>query len=327
MGGHGASFAIACFAVTSLAACDPTGVVVSVQGMTEADELWLAVGTDRAGKRYQLAPESGRIAHGGPYRDGFEIYLSRGELQDQGEVALVLDGVFAASSTIAPVRVQRATYVVKPTTSELIEVQLKPTDLGTGQWVCYGRAGNGGFTIHSGPEPVDCDRDGWTASKDPDDADPLVVPAPGTQDGPILKRSRLHDGRCAIKFSDVEYETEIEADKCSGCDPSLITLPQCLDQSKPVRCGFNGASAVVPVTMLGVVPDNPVWGLVRLFPGQITGTFQPSVRAPDEWSAVFERLGPTTPALFLLTDRSGDEPFANLVQVNFGFTNEGCRGR
>lgn len=289
-------------------------MVIDVRGVSSASELWLAVGDDADGSAFGRAEETGRIAVDGPYNDGFEIHLPRSALLDNDKVALVLDAVTKSSGT-SSVDIQRATYVISPDPSALQVVRMAPSALGPGQWVCWGRAGAEGFTIDTGNRR-DCDRDGWLADRDPDDADPLAV-EPADVNSLSLVKSTLDERTCAIELSGVRYESKLLASKCGDCKAEGAAVLTCLLGSPRARCRVPGDQAEFPLSVLASLPANPQPALFRYQPMNARAYFAQSNRSPSEWRAVFERSGFIPAGAYLLLERSTTPWVAHVVQVEF----------
>jgi hypothetical protein len=306
MGGACATFAAVLAAVTGCQ--QPTGLVVSVFGATVADELRLTVGTrdaEAAQPRFLRQDDLVLPRQSEPYPDGFEIYLDRQDLLAESAVAVVLDAVI----TDGEVDILRDSYVIVPELDSLLEVRLTPQGLGTGQWVCSGRAGEmERFTITS-PRDLDCDRDGWLAGDDPDDADPRITGMPRFADAL---------GRCAVALGGNLIELFARGAPCSPCDPRE-GLEKCLESLPRTRCMVRGTTASFSVDdLVGDIASNPEWELAKLAPQSdlFSATFVPTNRAPDQWRAVFARAGsPVNTGWFSLRDRvRGD---VTLIEVTF----------
>ena len=308
---------------------DPTGVVISVRGAKDAKELWLGVGEKANGSRYLPADETGRLPHQGPFDDGFEIYLSRAELLAQGQVPLVLDAITQPGA--GPVDILRATYLLKADANELVEVQMAPTTIGPGRWVCYGQAGErDGFTIADGPSHQDCDRDGWGA-EDPDDADPLSVPRrePPPMGENLLPGLRDLGPGCGFDFGAGIRRLPADFDGCGSCLlTELSAINTCLESGARVRCSIQGNVGAVKVSTISD-RRNPDWELVRLWPwplARVNGYFAPSNEAPGDWSVIFSRTDALiTNGWFLLTDRALSAPVPTVVRVEFGDNKTECK--
>jgi hypothetical protein len=303
-----------CVVAGAVIACDqPTGLVVSVYGAAEAKGLQLTVGVDPVASnqpRFLQADESGVIPIGGPYSDGFEIYLDRQALQKQGQVALVLDAVVDRNG----VDILRDTYVVEPTRGALVEVRLTPKGLMPGRWVCAGRARSAtdlkGFATFADPGDLDCDRDGWFAGVDPDDADPLGV-------GKVEVAAR--DGQCGIFLGGHQLLPLNLSDCNNNCSLPLLPnqIEDCLSGSATTTiCSSPREGGTFPVSEIADVGDNPDWELAKIGPAvAVNAYFAPSNRAPAEWAVTFSGVSPA-PAWFVLTDRAHRR--STLIRVELG---------
>jgi hypothetical protein len=307
--------------LAALPACDPpTGLVISVRGGAAARELWLAAGTaDADQQRFVEARETGVVPSDGPFPDGFEIYLDRPELTSHRKVALVLDAIVGEGRSLD---VLRDSYVVAPDADGLLEVRLTPRPLGAGQWVCWGRSGAdrvdpAGFTIGNASPTADCDRDGWPATSDPDDADPL-------SNGELRLARDLDGAACQFRLG--ARRLSLDASDCAVC---AIT-PQCLSslesRNDVVHCDLRHQGSSVPVAKLMSGVQNPQWELVPLGsealappppPSEdrsVQAVFLPSNRALDEWSVQFSAAAAVKTGWFALGDRSSGRSVLIVVQ-------------
>lgn len=313
--------------VVGAAACSqPTGIVLSLRGVETAEALLLGVGENGGEGSYRVARETGVIELGGPYRDGFEIYLHREDLLGQRKLALVLDATLPQSGDgRVPLR---ATYEVAPSRDELIEVRLEPVVAGSGQWVCQGRpqSDGDGFVISDEPER-DCDRDGWLSSEDPEDVDPLAIP--DASDLRLRLAPGKLDGKCALALGRNLYEGVFDrVSECNACAGRLAELMACVDANDVVDCrvGASGRYELGAKELLELA-SNARLTLVHLA-GPADAYFVPSASSlksfPDaakgQWRVAFERRA-GAPALFfaqfLLTDHAVDPPRHQLVRVRF----------
>lgn len=309
-------------AAAAISCSQPTGVVLSVHGVEKADALLLGVGENVAGASYRVARETGVIRVSGPYPDGFEIYLNREDLLGQSKLALVLDATLPQDGDGRAAF--RASYQVAPSRDELIEVRLAPEPAARGQWVCQGRpnAAGDGFVISDEPEP-DCDRDGWLATEDPEDVDPLAVPDPPA--GPRLLPGRI-DGKCAVALGRNVIEGVF--DRASACVLCAGSVEACAASNDVLRCtiGASGRYELDAKDLLELA-SNAQLTLVRLA-GPADAYFAPSASSlenfPDaakgQWRVAFERRSAAPArfaAYFLLTDHAAEPPRQQLIQVQF----------
>lgn len=326
---HMASLRLICVVVALGGACSqPTGVVISVEGAESASQLWLAVGVaakDGGGKRFLQTDETDFIEHEPPFEDGFEIFLDRDKLMGQGKIALVLD----STVPMAPLDIQRDSYVLTPESGVLTEVKLAPKGIGSGQWVCAGQPRTGaqaGFAVALDESDQDCDRDGWhfgtSGNVDPDDADPLQVGTPAwTQEGL----------RCLLKLGDRKLYDPPLGSCAAPCITDPLDGPRlegCFQEVPKVRCeielkGRESRGIFTVQALVKAQINNPNWELVKLGPQGAKAYFAPSDRSPNEWSVIFE-MGEIQLGWFLLTDR--DSGLRRLIRVEAkSGTDSSCR--
>jgi hypothetical protein len=308
-------------------ACDqPAGVVVTVYGAKDASELWLTVG-DQPIEAHQprflrSGDETGVVPAQGPFADGFEIYLARSELRRQPAVALVLDAVRADGE----VSIQRDTYLVTPKADALLEVKLTPKVLAEGRWVCPGRARAGvdseGFATARDASDLDCDRDGWFAESDSDDADPLVARPLLPSEGPRLFAYRDGEPRCGITLGAHQLRTTLNPGTCGACllPTTLGEVESCLSSGPAeVICTVRGTRATFAVKDLASPERDADWELAKVWPPprSASGFFAPTNLGPEQWAVTFtgDPLGDDQ-AWFVLTDRTRGT--STLVKVEFG---------
>ncbi|MEZ4360320.1 MAG: hypothetical protein R3B48_09075 [Kofleriaceae bacterium] len=305
----GAALALGC-------ACDtPTGLVVNVQGAASAKSLWLSVGkADDGSQRFAQQEETGKIPHAPPYADGFEIYLHRDALLQGRQVALVLDAIVDVDGKP---QVNRASYLVKPDAQALLEVELAPSRIGPGQWVCAGRPDTPdapGFTIARGGAEQDCDRDGWRRSEDPEDADPLIT------------RSVRWDGSsgCVVTVNGRGIRVNLPATVCGECGGGMDDeCDSALRAATAIKCAVPSGGPAFPVKeLLPNAGPNPDWELVRLGPLGARAVFAPSAASPDQWSVEFLSVGAKF-GWFVLNDLSTDA--SRLIVVDFKDANEDAK--
>jgi hypothetical protein len=311
--------------VLGFAGCDrPTGVVISVHGASDALDLWLTVGGDANADKtrfFQRSDESGLVkSQAGltsdtTFVDGFEIYLDSAELRAQGEVALVLDSILEGT----PPEIRRDSYMVTPDSDALVEVKLAPVELGPGQWICAGQAASSaapGFIVSRDERDADCDRDGWDFREDSDDTDPLDAPSPmwvpaspSSQDCRVMlgTRTLLNVPSCALCW-----------DPQGGFEPCLSMLPQ-------VSCTIGTRTGTLTVAQIATpLPVNPDWELIKLGPLNAEAYFAPSIKAPDEWSVIFQLGEQLNVGWFQLNDRAAGG-VSRLVRVDYeGGDASGC---
>jgi hypothetical protein len=308
-------------------ACDqPAGLVVTVYGAKDASELWLTVGDEAVEARQprflRSGHESGVVPSRGPFSDGFEIYLERAALQKRPEVALVLDAV----RTDSQVSIQRDTYLVTPKANALLEVRLTPRTLADGRWVCPGQARSGadseGFATASEAADLDCDRDGWFAEADSDDADPLVARPLVLSEGPRLFSYRDGEPRCGVSFGGHQLRTSLSPGTCGACllPTTLAEVESCLSSGPDeMVCTVRGTKATFSVKDLASSVKDADWELAKVWPPTrfSSGFFAPTNLGPEQWSVTFTGVPLTEPqAWFVLTDRS--QGTSTLVKVEFG---------
>lgn len=308
-----------------LLACreQPEGVVLLVQGVDHAEELWLTVGAQGrtvAGPgggeslRFSQVPALSHFymkSEEKPFRDGDEVYLDLPQLKS-GKLALVLDTMVKESGNGENYKFARAASAFEVERGILNEAQLSPRAIGAGQWVCPGRPRESdnpqSFAIVTDPASLperDCDRDGWAVDDDPDDADPLQTDTPTwSTDGAFCE---VRAGRRPLRF--------LQRLPCTGnCTIPPKTadhLEGCVDGRPLVRCLVGTLKGSVRVDMiLSPPPSNPDWELVRLGPAGVKVVFAPSFRSPNEWSVQFEIPADSDKAkqrgYFLLNDRAQD---------------------
>ncbi len=286
--------------------CDqPTGVVVSVQGVESAERLYLTVG-DLASihasdqPRYIRGMDLGLIDYQPPFPGTFEIFIENPTLLSKPKLALMLD---ATNGPAASPEIRRDSFEVEPENGALLEVRLDPQPMGAGQWVCWGRArttADPGVVIQLNGSDTDCDRDGWEFDSDPDDADPLQVGTPAwREEGPF----------CAIRLGNRILRRDTD---CVGsCAPGLCLV------NKPrtvCRVPFPTATLTLAQLLVGAArPINPDWMLVKVGPPEAAAYFEPSERSLDEWKATFKIPAGRRDALFQLEDRASS--ITRLIQI------------
>lgn len=301
----------------------PEGVVLKVQGVDKAHQLWLTVGTDRkvvSGAAEELrftqfAPLSAFYDDDKPFRDGDEVFLDRPELMEQEQVAIVLDASLKESGGGAErVNVLRAAFAFDIAAGELNEVELQPAQIGAGQWVCAGKPARNGaksFAIVPGEIERDCDRDGWNVGADPDDADPLRT---GT---PMWSRE---SGFCRIGVSGRVLPLADLLPCATNCPTQPETsaeLQGCFDGQIKTRCKTNVKRGRFEVAkLLRAKPVNPNWELVRLGPADFGVVFAPSFEAPDSWSVEYS-IGDEPSGFFVLNDRTPRTGVSTTVIIDY----------
>jgi hypothetical protein len=296
--------------------CDqPTGIVLNVQGLESTDRLFLAVGdsasrnqANQSGqRRFVQGPEPMKIEYQAPFPASFEIFLENDHLLSKPELALMIDATSGPETS--PV-IKRDSFEVSPESGTLLEVRLAPRDLGSGQWVCWGRARRSqdpGVVIELDVQDTDCDRDGWPFDKDPDDADPLATGTP---------MWALVDNQCKISVG-AGRPPVFEPPACEA-ECLLSQIGECLGNKPRRHCKINKSSETIKVVNIlepETLPSNPNWELVKLGPMGASAYFEPSERSPGEWSVTFQ-LGALDNAWFVLRDRDGG--FSQLVHVQRG---------
>lgn len=294
---------LSCVALLLVGCDQPKGVVINVSGASDAEDLWLTVGADASDDKtrfFQRSDESGLIkskaglAADVKFSDGFEIYLDSEELMAQGEVALVLDSIVDG----APPDIRRDSYLVTPDASGLVDVKLTPRELGPGKWICAGQAASDtspGFIVSLDERDQDCDRDGWSFLSDSDDTDPLVAPKP-------TWGISVNPPGCAVKLGDRMLRS---VPACGICQEpkDRDALEDCLGNLVEVKCIVGTKTAAFSVSALArPLPANPNWELITLGPSSAGAFFAPSIKAPNQWTAVFQ-LGELNVAWFQLNDR------------------------
>ncbi len=314
--GIGARGALAALLVAAAGCDQPTGIVVTVEGVTDASQLWLTVGTpgelDARQPRFLQTDETGPVPYETPFPGTFEIYLEREALMGQARLALVVD-----SAVGDPVDVRRDGFVVEPDPDALVEVKLTPRAIGKGQWVCAGAPpsnGDRGFVVATRSEDHDCDRDGWFGVDDRDDSDPLQAPSP-TFDGDLAPSCTIKLGTRPLPGSMICGLGQCK-EPTGDNDACLLTAPR-------VHCKVGTPNAEIALKEIAgeALPTNPDWELIKLGPARANGYFNPSIQAPGQWTATFE-LGELRNAWFVLRDRARGATFQRLVHLEL---NEGMR--
>jgi hypothetical protein len=316
--------AVAGAAVALAGACEqPTGVVLKIDGIAAADELWLAVGDKQmTGPASPLRFEASQIntlltAPEGQtsYHEGYEIFLDRDAFLERPRLGLVLDATVPAGD---PATIVRGSYLLEaPDAGTLTEVRLSLGQLGPGQWVCTAQRGDAStpsFLVDGG---TDCDRDGWIFGADPDDLDPVRT-------GPLSwAPDPVNPALCLIRAGSraLPFRPILSGGCGAGCTRPPLDVEEidgCLDAQDVVRCEISKRSFTFPVrTLLGNRQvTNPDWELVKLGGEGATAVFAPTFEALDDWAVTFE-LPQSTFALFLLSDRAraGSERSAMAIRV------------
>lgn len=303
--------------VSSVAGCEqPTGLVLSVQGLETTERLYLTVGDHASSRssaekprfdRWDGPDDSEPIAYQPPFPASFEIFIENQHLLSKPKLSIMLD---ATSGPMASPQLLRDSFEVSPESGQLLEVKLRPSELGRGQWVCWGRArtpSNPGVVIELDAMDTDCDRDGWPFDKDPDDADPVAV-------GTLMWA--LEGGQCRISVG-AGRPPVFEPPACET-ECLLSQVRTCLGNKPRRHCKINKPSETIKVVNIlepDTLPSNPNWELVKLGPMEASGYFEPSERSPGEWSVTFQ-LGALESAWFMLKDR--DSGFSQLIHVEVG---------
>lgn len=307
-------------------ACDQqTGVVLKIDGIEDADQLWLAVGDKPMGtstnpQRFEASELNTLLtapAGQTQYHEGYEIFLDSDTLLERSKLAVVLDATVPAQS---PTSIVRGSYLLEPVESgQLTEVRLTLGAIGPGQWVCAAQRGDAeraSFLVDGG---ADCDRDGWLFGADPDDADPVragsLTWAPDAQN-PAL---------CVIRAGarPLRLRPILSGGCGNGCTRTPLNqteLDGCLDAQDVVRCEIGKRNVTFPVrTLIGNMPvTNPDWELARLAGEGAYAVFAPTFQALDNWSVTFDLPAPTSYALFLLSDRArGEDGISMAIRVEY----------
>lgn len=316
-----------------LLACreQPEGVVLLVQGVDKAEQLWLTVGTDRQvipGLQEELRfKQHPTLSHfyedknSKPFRDGDTVLLDRPELMEQDELAIVLDAMVKESGSNNEQTFLRAAYAFDLQKNVLNEVELLPGQIGPGQWICAGRLAQGGdrsFAIVPSEADRDCDRDGWRVGADPDDADPIKTGKP---------KWERESGFCSIEVSGQALPLADLLPCAQNCPEQPTTsdeLQGCFDGQIKTRCKTNTKRGRFKVSQLvNGAMVNPNWELVRLGPEAFTIVFAPSFQAPDSWSVEYS-LPDEKSGFFVLHDRGQRTSTTVIIDFESGATSPSC---
>lgn len=307
-------------------ACDQqTGVVLKIDGIEDADQLWLAVGDKTlAGPASPIRFEASELntlltAPAGQtrYHEGYEIFLDRDSFLERSKLALVLDATVPAQS---PTNIVRGSYLLEPVESgQLTEVRLRLGEIGAGRWVCTAQRGdaeNPAFLIDGG---TDCDRDGWGFGSDPDDQDPVATgPLSWAPDPTNPALCIIKAGARALRFQPI-----LSGGCGAGCTRAPIgdvEFDGCLDAQNVVRCEISKRSHTFTVkTLTGSMSiTNPDWELVKLGGEGATAVFAPSFQSLDSWAVTFTLGAQSNQGWFLLNDRSrGNDGISMVMRVEF----------
>lgn len=310
----------------------PEGVVLLVQGVDSTEQVWLTLGAQRRviegpddTESLRFASAQSRLYEKKPFKDGDEVLLDLPALQQQDEVAVVLDASVKTGGG-NDINILRAAYAFNVESGVLNEVELRPSQLGLGQWVCAGKPGENGIKSFAvaNVSDRDCDRDGWVVGEDPDDADPLKVGIPRWIPDPTpgLNQCSLHVGSRVLR-----WKAFLNQDCGRNCSESPLDnsgYDGCTDGEVKVRCKVGTKTTTLLLkSILSNLPQNPDWELARIGPMDANAVFAPSFKAPNEWSVTFA-LGGSGFGWFVLNDRAGT--FSKTIGVEYaaGTTQPTC---